>query len=97
MVVVDKLSKTSHFILVPSKYKTIQIADIFMREIFRLHGIPKVVISDRYVKFTSAFWKDLSVGMGTQVQFNTTYHTQRDEKTECVNQVLEDMLRMYVM
>ena len=57
MVVVDRLSKSAHFIPVQSTYKTIQIADIFMKEIFRLHGIPKTVISDRDVKFTSAFWK----------------------------------------
>lgn len=55
MVVVDKLRKTSHFILVKSTYKTVEIADIFTREIFPLHGIPKVVIFDRDVKFTSTF------------------------------------------
>ena len=52
MVVVDKLSKPAHFIPVNSTFKSINIANIFMKEIFRLHGIPKVVISDRDVKFT---------------------------------------------
>ena len=55
MVVVDRLSKATHFIPVQFTYKTVQIADIFMRDIFRLHGIPKTVISDRDVKFTSTF------------------------------------------
>ena len=68
-----------------------------MREIFRLHGIPKTVISDRYVKFTSAFWKTLFTGLGTQVYFSTAYHPQTDGQTDPVNQVLENMLRMYVM
>ena len=97
MVVVDKLSKFAHFIPVQSTYKTVQIADIFMKEIFRLHGIAKTVISDRDVKFTSAFWKTLFTGLGTQIHFSTAYHPQTDGKMERVNQVLEDMLRMYVM
>lgn len=52
MVVVDKLSKSTHFIPVQSTYKAVQIANIFMQTIFRLHGLPKVIISDRDVKFT---------------------------------------------
>jgi hypothetical protein len=57
MVVIDKLIKSAHFIPVKSTYKDIKIAEILMEEIFRLHGIPKMVISDRDVKFTSTFWK----------------------------------------
>jgi hypothetical protein len=57
MVVIDKHSKSAHFIPVKSTYKAINIAEIFMKEIFRLHGIPKMVISDRDVKYTSTFWK----------------------------------------
>ena len=51
-VVIDKLSKEAHFIPVKSTYKAMNIVDIFLKEIFRLHGIPKVIISDRDVKFT---------------------------------------------
>jgi hypothetical protein len=58
MVVTDKLGKSAHFIPMKSTYKTINIAAIFMKEIFRLHGIPKMVISNRNVKFTSNFWKE---------------------------------------
>ena len=65
MVVFDQLSKVAHFIPVQSTYKTVQIEHIFMREIFRLHGIPKTVISDIDVKFTSAFWETLFIGLGT--------------------------------
>lgn len=68
-----------------------------MRERFRLHGIPKTIISDRDVRLTSSFWKALFTGLGTQIQFSTTYHPQTDGQTERVNQILEDMLRMYVM
>jgi hypothetical protein len=62
MVVMNKLNKYSHFILVMSTFKAINIVEIFMKEIFRLHGIPKMVISDRDIKFTSAFWKELLHG-----------------------------------
>ena len=92
MVVVDKLSKAAHFIPVKSTFKAINIADIFMKEIFRLHGIPKVVISDRDVKFTGNFWKSLFKGLDTQLNFSTAYHPQTDGQTERTNQVLEDMM-----
>ena len=55
MVIVDKLSKDAHFIPVKSTYKFVNIADIFMKEIFRLHGVPKVIVSDRDAKFTGNF------------------------------------------
>ena len=91
MVVVDKLSKATHFIPVKFTFKAINIADIFMKEIFRLHGIPKVVISDRDVKFTGNFWKSLFKGLDTQLNFSTAYHPQTDGQTERTNQVLEDI------
>ena len=59
MVVVDKLSKVAHFILVKSTYKVVHIAYIFIKEVFRLHGIPKTITSDRDAKFTGNFWKSL--------------------------------------
>jgi hypothetical protein len=88
MVVIDKLSKYAHFIPVKSTFKVINIAEIFMKEIFRLHGIPKMVISDRDIKFTSTFWKELFAGLNTNLNFST--------KTERTNQIIEDILRMYV-
>jgi hypothetical protein len=53
-----------------------------MKEIFRLHGIPKMVISDRVVKFTSAFWKDFFSGLNTNLNFSTSYHPQMDGQNE---------------
>ena len=96
-VVVDKLTKASHFILVKSRYKANAIAKTFMKEIFKLHGLPKAIISDRDVKFTSNFWKGLLADLGTKLKFSIAYHPQIDGQTERVNQVLEDMLRMYAM
>ena len=68
-----------------------------MKEIFKLHGLPKAIVSDRDVKFTSNFWKGLFADLGTKLKFSTAYHPQIDGKTERVNQVLEDVLHMYMM
>jgi len=97
MVVVDKLRKTTHFIPIKYTFKTVEIVDIFMKQIFQIHGIPKVVVSDRDAKFTSTFWKAFFIRLGTQIQFSTVYHSLTNGQTEQVNQELEDMLRMYVM
>jgi hypothetical protein len=97
MVVVDKLSKSTHFIPVNSTCKAIDVTQVFMKEIFKLHGMPKEIMSDRDTKFTSNFWKSLMVGLETKLLFSTAYHPQTDGQTKRVNQILEDMLRMHVM
>ena len=97
MVVVDTLKKAAHFIPVKSTFGTTQVADVFLKEVVRLHGIPKMIVSDRDAKFTAAFWKGLFGGMGTKLNFSTAYHPQTDGQTERTNQILEDMLRTYVM
>ena len=96
MVLLDKLSKSAHFIPMKSTYKVFNVAEIFLKEIFRLHGVPKMVISDRDVKFTSNFWKLLFPGLETKINFSTNYHPETDGKIERTNQVIEDMLRMYL-
>jgi hypothetical protein len=96
MVVITKLSKSSHFIPVRFTYKEINITEIFMKEIFRLHGIPKRVISDRAVKFTSNFWKELFAGLDTNLNLSTSYHPQMDGQTERTNQIVKYILQMYV-
>jgi hypothetical protein len=82
MVVIDKCSKSTHYIPMKSTYKAINIANFFMKEIFRLHGIPTMVISDRYVKFTSKFWKELFAGLDTNLNFSRSYLPQTDGQTE---------------
>ena len=73
-LVIDKLSKAAHFIPVKLTYKVVNIVDIFLKEIFRLHGIPKEIISDRDVKFIGKFWRYLLFGLETQLNFSTAYH-----------------------
>ena len=78
MVVVDKLNKASHSIPLKTTHKATDVADIFMREITRLHGIPKTIVSDRDPKFTSNFWKGLFKGFRTNLNFSIAYHRESD-------------------
>jgi hypothetical protein len=74
MVVVDKLTKAAHFVPVKTTQTTNNIAEIFMKEIARLHGIPRTIVSDIDTKFTSNFWRGLFKGFGTNLNFSTPYH-----------------------
>ena len=74
MVIVDKLSRAPHFILVKHTYKVVNLAGIFMKGIFRLHGVPKVIVSYRDVNFTKNFWKASFKCLGTPLNFSTAYH-----------------------
>ena len=76
MVVVKKLTKEAHFILVNSTHNTDDIAKIFMKDIFKLQGLPKAIVFDRDAKFTSNFWKGLFADLGTKLNFSTAYHPQ---------------------
>jgi transposase InsO family protein len=82
---------------VKTTHTTTNIAEIFMKEIARLHGIPRTIVSNKDTKFTSNFWRGLFKGFGTNLNFSTTYHPQTDGQTERVNRIIEDMLRIYVM
>ena len=97
MVVVDKFMKDSHFILLKTNHMTYNVVDIYMREITRLHGIPKTIVSDRDPQFTSNLWKGLFKGFRINLNLNTTYHPECDGKGERVNQVMEDMISIYMM
>ena len=70
----SKLKNTTHFRPIKSTHKTDDIAKIFIKEIFKLHGFPKAIVFDRDVKFTSNFWKGLFADLGTKLKFSTSYH-----------------------
>ena len=74
MVVVGKLTKAVHFIPVKTNKKAPNIANIYMKEVAKLHGILKAIVPDRDSKFTSNFWKGLFEGFGTSLNMSTTYH-----------------------
>jgi hypothetical protein len=97
IMVVDKLTKASHFIPMKVTHKETNVVDIYMREVACFHSITKTIVSNKDPNFTSMFWKGLFKGFGTNLNFSTTYHPETEGKAERVNQVIEDMLRMYVM
>ncbi|KAL0546488.1 hypothetical protein IC582_016398 [Cucumis melo] len=92
-VVVDRLTKSAHFVPGKSTDTASKWAQLYMSEIVRLHGVPVSIVSDRDARFTSKFWKGLQTAMGTRLDFSTAFHPQTDGQTERLNQVLEDMLR----
>lgn len=93
-VVVDRLSKSAHFIPIRTTNTASQLAPIYTREIIRLHGVPKTIISDRDAKFTSKFWESLQKALGTEIRFSTAFHPQTDGQSERTIQTLEDLLRI---
>jgi hypothetical protein len=90
MLVVNKLTKASHFIPMNTTHKEDNVVDIYIREVSCLHGIPKTIVSDRYPKFTSNFLKGLFKGFGINLNISKTYHPDSDGKTKRENQVIED-------
>ncbi|GJX66593.1 putative nucleotidyltransferase, ribonuclease H, partial [Tanacetum coccineum] len=92
-VVVDRLTKSAHFLPIRKNYGISKLAEIFRQEIVRLHGTPTSIMSDRDPKFTSRFWKGLQKAWGTRLKFSTTFHPQTDGQSERTIQTLEDMLR----
>jgi hypothetical protein len=81
-VIVDRLTKTAHFLPVKTDYQPPQYAKKYIAEIMRLHGIPKTIVSERGPQFTAHFWEHLHKGLGTSLIRSTAYHPQTDGQTE---------------
>ena len=97
LVVVDRLTKFAHFIPVKHPYSAASIAQLFMDNVVKLHGLPNSIVSDRDTIFISHFWRDLFKLYQVNLSLSTAYHPQTDGQTKRVNQILEDMFRAYVL
>jgi len=95
-VIVDMFTKMAHFIPLKNR-KAKELALIFVREVWRLHGLPKRVISDPDTVFMSSFWSEVMRLLEVELDKSSAYHSQSDGQTEPVNQVLEHYLRTYGM
>jgi hypothetical protein len=95
LVVVDKLAKYAHFLPIRHPFTANKVAEIFVDNIFRLHGLPLSLI-DRDTVFTSQFWQSVFRATGTQLKMSTSNHPQTDGQTERVNQPIECYLRFFI-
>ncbi|GJY91769.1 putative reverse transcriptase domain-containing protein [Tanacetum coccineum] len=92
-VIVDRLTKSAHFLAKREDYSTERLAKIYIDEIFARHEVPVSIISDRDRRFTSRCWQTVQKALGTRLDMSTAYHPQTDGQSECTIQNLEDMLR----
>ena len=92
-MIVDRLTKSAHFIPIRMDYPLERLAELYIEKIVSLHGIPSSIVSDRDPRFTSKFWEGLQRALGTKLRLSSAYHPQTDGQTERTIQSLEDLLR----
>jgi hypothetical protein len=96
LVVVDRLTKMRHFTACRTDCSAEDLADIFLRDIFRLHGLPEVMVSDCGPQFASRFWERVCSCLHVDRRLSTAFHPQTDGQTEIFNASMEQYLRAYV-
>jgi protoheme ferro-lyase len=96
-VIIDRFTKSAHFIPVHTNHRAENYAELYIAHILCLHGVPKTIISDRGPQFLSHFWEQLHTSLGTHLIHSLAYHPQTDGQTERVDQILEDILQACVL
>ncbi|GKA39557.1 putative reverse transcriptase domain-containing protein [Tanacetum coccineum] len=95
-VIVDRLTKSAHFLPICEDYKMDRLARLYLNDIIAKHGVPISIISDRDSCFISRFWQSMQEALGTRLDMSMAYHSQTDGQSERTIQTLEDMLRAKV-
>ncbi|KAG3186663.1 hypothetical protein PC128_g12880 [Phytophthora cactorum] len=95
VVFVDRFSKMHHLAAVPAEVTAVQTTRLFVDMVFKHHGMPRDIVSDRDPRFTARFWQEVFTLLGTQLSTSTADHPQTDGQTERVNRVLGDLLKSY--
>ena len=93
-VIIDRLTKSAHFLPINERYTVDRLVDIYMKEIVARHGAPVAIVSDRDPRFNSRFWRSFQECVGTKLNMSTAYHPQTDGQSERTIQTLEDKLRV---
>ncbi|GKC19641.1 reverse transcriptase domain-containing protein [Tanacetum coccineum] len=96
-VIIDRLTKSAHFLAMREDYSTERLANTYIDEIVARHGVPVSIILDRDGRFTSRCWQTVQKALGTRLDMSTAYHPQTDGQSERTIQTLEDMLRACVI
>jgi transposase InsO family protein len=96
LVIVDKFTKYAYFVPLKHPFTALSVAKLFIDNVYRLHGLPSVIISDRDRIFTSNLWRELFNLADVQLQMSSAYHPQSDGRIERVNQCMETFLRCFV-
>ena len=96
VVFVDRYTKRSHFCAMGPSFEAPEVAHVFLAEVYRQHGMPRSIVSDRDPRFTSLFWRSISLALGISLDMSSANHPQTDAQTERVNRVLEEVLRHFV-
>ena len=94
--IVGYFSKQAHFIPVKKTIKAHHMARLFISQIFKYHGLPTSIVSDRDPIMTSLFWKGLFDNLGTKLNFSLAHHPQTDGQSEIVDSTILDLLKIYV-
>ena len=96
LVIIDQLTSQVHLVPTTTQVTAKEVAWLFLKEVVRLHRVPKSIVLDRNTKFTSMFWCELHRIMGTKLLMSTAFHPQMDGATEWANRSIGQILRMII-
>ena len=95
-VVIDRLTSMIHLVALKTSATATEVAERYLHEIVRLHGVASSIVSDRDPRFTSIFWNEVHRMLGTRLMMSTSFHPQTDGATERANRVINTVLRAVI-